>query len=114
MYGDFEVIDVQPADDMRNSAKQIWTLKCVHCGAIRTTRNGKDYVTGKNSGHCACMKEERKAVKLARIAAAREEREKIRKNKKKPMLKKHIRVCTHTMTKNMLDRCLALGKCLKS
>lgn len=82
VYGDFEVIDVQPADDMRNSAKQIWTLKCVHCGAIRTTRNGKDYVTGKNSGHCACMKEERKAIKLARIAAAREEREKIRKKQK--------------------------------
>lgn len=81
-YGDFEVIDVQPADDMRNSAKQIWTLKCVHCGAIRTTRNGKDYVTGKNSGHCACMKEERKAVRLAKIAVAREEREKIRKKQK--------------------------------
>lgn len=30
VYGDFEVIDVQPADDMRNGAKQIWTLKCVH------------------------------------------------------------------------------------
>ena len=81
-YGDFEVIDVQPANDIRNSAKQIWTLKCVHCGAIRTTRNGKDYVTGKNSGHCTCMKEERKAVRLAKNATAREERQKIRKKQK--------------------------------
>ena len=58
-YGMFEVIDVEYDAVLK---KQKWIMRCVKCGAIRTTYNGRDYVKGRNSGKCECSykKAERK------------------------------------------------------
>ena len=53
VYGCFEVIDVQYHE---STGKQKWTLRCVHCGALKTTLNGRDYVKGRNSGLCKCQR----------------------------------------------------------
>ena len=52
VYGCFEVIDIQFDPEIR---KQVWTMKCIHCGMIKVTHNGKDYVKGKNHGICKCQ-----------------------------------------------------------
>lgn len=53
IYGCFEVIAVEHdgATD-----KQLWTLRCIHCGKVKYTRNGRDYVKGRNSGICKCQR----------------------------------------------------------
>ena len=52
VYGCFEVTDVKY--DMEQK-RQLWTLRCVHCGLVKQTYNGKDYVKGKNHGICKCQ-----------------------------------------------------------
>ena len=54
IYGSFEVIAVEYDESKR---KQRWTLRCIHCGAIKYTLNGRDYVKGRNSGICKCQRE---------------------------------------------------------
>ena len=53
VYGMFEVIDVEYDKEKR---RQKWTMKCVNCGFVKTTYNGKDYVKGKNAGTCKCQR----------------------------------------------------------
>lgn len=53
VYGCFEVTNVEYDEA---SGKQLWTMQCVHCGRIRYTRNGRDYVKGKNPGTCKCQR----------------------------------------------------------
>ena len=62
VYGMFEVIDVEYDKEKR---RQKWTMKCVNCGFVKTTYNGKDYVKGKNAGTCKCQrpKKELKPIK---------------------------------------------------
>lgn len=50
-YGCFEVTDVSYDEAHR---RQVWTLRCVYCGLVKVTHNGKDYVKGKNHGICKC------------------------------------------------------------
>lgn len=52
VYGCFEVIQVEYDNDRK---QQLWTLRCIHCGLVKTTYNGKDYVKGKNHGICKCQ-----------------------------------------------------------
>ena len=52
VYGCFEVTDVKY--DMEQK-RQLWTLRCVHCGLVKQTYNGKDYAKGKNHGICKCQ-----------------------------------------------------------
>lgn len=51
IYGCFEVTDVQYDAEQK---RQLWTLRCVYCGAVKQTYNGKDYAKGKNHGICKC------------------------------------------------------------
>ena len=52
VYGCFEVTDVKYDTDQK---RQLWTLRCVHCGFVKQTYNGKDYAKGKNHGICKCQ-----------------------------------------------------------
>lgn len=52
VYGCFEVTDVQYDPEQK---RQLWTLRCVHCGMVKQTYNGKDYAKGKNHGICKCQ-----------------------------------------------------------
>ena len=53
VYGMFEVIDVKYDKEQR---RQKWTMRCINCGFIKVTYNGKDYVKGKNQGTCKCQR----------------------------------------------------------
>ena len=52
VYGCFEVTDVEYDPEQK---RQLWTLRCVHCGLVKQTYNGKDYAKGKNHGICKCQ-----------------------------------------------------------
>ena len=52
VYGCFEVTDVKYDTDQK---RQLWTLRCIHCGLVKQTYNGKDYAKGKNHGICKCQ-----------------------------------------------------------
>lgn len=52
VYGCFEVTDVKYDPEQK---RQLWTLRCVHCGLVKQTYNGKDYAKGKNHGICKCQ-----------------------------------------------------------
>ena len=52
VYGCFEVTDVKYDSEQK---RQLWTLRCVHCGLVKQTYNGKDYAKGKNHGICKCQ-----------------------------------------------------------
>ena len=52
VYGCFEVTSVEYDPEQK---RQLWTLRCVHCGLVKQTYNGKDYVKGKNHGICKCQ-----------------------------------------------------------
>ena len=52
VYGCFEVTDVKYDSKQK---RQLWTLRCVHCGLVKQTYNGKDYAKGKNHGICKCQ-----------------------------------------------------------
>lgn len=62
VYGCFEVVKVELDP---NTRKQLWTMKCIHCGAIRTTENGRDYVKGRNPGVCRCKRQYTRNLKTA-------------------------------------------------
>lgn len=85
-YGCFEVTNVEY--DWENH-RQVWTLKCVHCGFIKQTHNGKDYAKGKNKGNCKCQQ-----VKLPPAPKPPKE--------KKPRLQDHA---LYSKWKDMNDRC---------
>lgn len=74
-YGDFEVIRIEYDEKLK---RQRWTMRCVYCGAIRTTINHKDYVKGKNAGRCKACGE---AAKLRRKMEARAYRESLAERK---------------------------------
>lgn len=52
VYGCFEVTDVKYDSEQK---RQLWTLRCVYCGLVKQTYNGKDYAKGKNHGICKCQ-----------------------------------------------------------
>ena len=52
VYGCFEVTDVKYDMELK---RQVGTLRCVHCGLVKQTYNGKDYAKGKNHGICKCQ-----------------------------------------------------------
>lgn len=89
-YGCFEVTSVEYDKDNR---RQVWTLKCVHCGFVKKTHNGKDYVKGKNKGNCKCQ-----AVKLQPVPKSPKE--------KRPRLKDHALYCKW---ESMKSRCYYKG-----
>jgi hypothetical protein len=53
VYGCFEVVSVEYDKKLH---RQLWTMKCVHCGTVKKTYNGKDYAKGKNKGICKCQR----------------------------------------------------------
>lgn len=64
VYGCFEVVSVEYD---RSEGRQLWTLRCVHCGMTKQTYNGKDYVKGKNKGNCSCQPKESNSKKPQKI-----------------------------------------------
>lgn len=48
VYGDFEVVDIRWDDE---SKKQVWTMRCTHCGKEREIKSWQNYTNGR-VGHC--------------------------------------------------------------
>ena len=61
IYGCFRV---EKVDYDWDNHRQVWTLRCVHCGLEKQTHNGKDYVKGKNKGICKCQRVKSAPVKI--------------------------------------------------
>lgn len=61
IYGCFVV---EKVDYDWDNHRQVWTLRCVHCGLEKQTHNGKDYVKGKNKGICKCQRVKSAPVKI--------------------------------------------------
>lgn len=90
VYGCFEVTDVQYDPEQK---RQLWTLRCVHCGLVKQTYNGKDYAKGKNHGICKCQHTKKPVL------------EKPPKNKKAVMREHPL----YSRWKSMKDRCYRKG-----
>lgn len=52
VYGCFKVVKVEYDNERK---KQCWTLRCQLCGYEKITYEGRDFVKGKNKGHCKCQ-----------------------------------------------------------
>lgn len=55
VYGDYEVTAVEYVQNGDREVQE-WTLRCRTCGYTRTTRNGKEYASGKAKGVCPVCK----------------------------------------------------------
>ena len=53
IYGTMVVINVEWDAEVK---KQKWTLRCIYCGNIKTTYNGRKYVSHTYKGVCKCQK----------------------------------------------------------
>lgn len=86
VYGCFEVVSVEYDKKLH---RQLWTMKCVHCGTVKKTYNGKDYAKGKNKGICKCQRAQKPVFEKP-------------KKIKRPSAESHP---LHTRWENMKRRC---------
>ena len=66
VYGCFEVTDVEYDPEQK---RQLWTLRCVHCGLVKQTYNGKDTLRVRTTAFAnvstpkSCIPKNRKKIK---------------------------------------------------
>lgn len=71
VYGDYKVIDVWYDWEQH---RQMWKLQCQRCGAIKVTKNGREFAKGRVSGTCPCRSRERAQEIAKEKERARQER----------------------------------------
>ena len=55
VYGVWKVINVEYCKGAERD--QLWTLQCVKCGKVKTTRSCRAYIKGRMGHFCECMRE---------------------------------------------------------
>lgn len=109
IYGTYKVIDIWYDWEQH---RQIWKLQCQKCGAIKVTKNGKDYAKGRNGATCAnCISIEKQK------SAEEKKRRDAERIKGKPADPEWIgkvvgtlEVIDYVPGKGLLTRCIDCGK----